>query len=638
MQTSPQPHHPAPFFPSSVRNFIPFLLLALTVWPNIMFTQAFRRPLHCKSSAINLSSRAPVLFRLLSNGHGGHRLAAAGHDQSVLELIQGEMRKALTKQFGDSYQNVDPMVFVSKSGHGDYQSNVAMPLAKSLKVPPKELAEKLVRNLEFDCAIGSADVSGPGFINLHLSQNFVKHRLAEKFADSSPRLAIPKTSAPQRIIVDFSSPNIAKEMHVGHLRSTIIGDSLSRLFEFLGHDVLRLNHVGDWGTQFGMLICYMRSLYPSLDETAQVNLGDLVTFYKAAKVKFDEDESFREASRLEVVKLQSGDRESIKAWKLICEKSRSEFQQIYDILGVELLERGESFYNPMLGGIVDELRKSGLAVESEGATCVFLPSKNGMEGYNSAPLIVQKSDGGFLYATTDLAAVRHRVQSEHAKRIIYVTDAGQSPHFEMVFETAKLAGFTGQRDDVNLEHVPFGLVLGEDGKKIKTRAGDSVKLKELLGEAVKMAEEAFVERSQDSSKSPLSDDTKSKAKILGIAAVKYADLSMNRESNYRFSFSKMLSLNGNTAPYMLYAFVRIEGIKRKALSEFKLDLKELQEIMSAESISLSQPEELALAKSILKCDEVLLEVEKQLYPHKVIFTLFVSKIKLTYSFLLNLAM
>ena len=431
----------------------------------------------------------------------------------------------------------------------------------------------------------------------------------------SSRLGIARADNPQRIIVDFSSPNIAKEMHVGHLRSTIIGDSLSNILQFLGHDVLRLNHVGDWGTQFGMLIHYLNTndkmTATSTSGNLEVAIGDLVEFYKAAKKKFDENPDFQEAARKEVVKLQGNDPDTILAWKNICDLSRKEFQKIYDILNIKgLNERGESFYNPMLLDIVNELDEKGLIVESEGAKCIFLPGYSNPDG-TPQPLIVKKTDGGFLYATTDLAAIKHRSAIEKAQRVLYVTDVGQSQHFEMVFKAAKAAKLCCNHGfSTELIHVPFGLVQGEDGKKFKTRAGDTVKLIDLLDESVRIASEDMLLRAQqvDSGIKQLSDEDKNAAKVVGLGAVKYADLSMNRESNYRFSYKKMLSLNGNTAPYMLYAYVRIQGIKRKAVEGLSGKINQIE---------FTKKEEVVLAKQLIKFDEVLKEIERELYPNKL---------------------
>lgn len=577
------------------------------------------------------------------------------HD-TIYSVVYQQVQSSLGAAFGDEWKAADPLLFPAKATHGDYQSNVAMSLSKQLKLTPKDIATKIIDNLPYGDVLERADSSGPGFINLHLSNSFIQKRILRKLQDESARCGILKTATPQRVIVDFSSPNIAKEMHVGHLRSTIIGDCLSKVLEFLGHDVLRLNHVGDWGTQFGMLIRYLKETNPEmirldLDTQAaaeQLNIGDLVEFYKAAKVRFDADPSFQSAARQEVVKLQAGDKENIQVWQAICEKSRKEFQGVYDLLGVSIIERGESFYNPLLVDLVAELDKKGVVVESEGAKCIFLPGYKNGDG-TPMPMIIQKSDGGFLYATTDLAAIKHRTSNEKADRVIYVTDSGQAQHFAMVFDAASSAKLLPEDRKVELTHVPFGLVLGEDGKKIKTRAGDSVKLKELLQEAVKIAEEGFVSRLASSTGDSTQQETGTtavavatkldqaqqaeiayKAKVMGIAAVKYADLAMNRESNYKFSFNKMLSLTGNTAPYMLYAFVRIQGIQRKAAekfvsssgSSFDTQLKEVFQSLSPSDIVLLEAEEMALAKQLLRFDEILLEVSDKLYPNKLCDYLF----------------
>jgi arginyl-tRNA synthetase len=431
----------------------------------------------------------------------------------------------------------------------------------------------------------------------------------------------------QKIVIDFSSPNIAKEMHVGHLRSTIIGDTLANVLTFAGHDVVRLNHVGDWGTQFGMLVEHLRDEYPAAlkkETSGDVDLGDLVMLYKAAKKRFDDDDDFKTRAREGVVKLQAGDAESLAAWESLCEASRKEYQKIYDTLNIAgLNERGESFYNPFLNGVIDDLEEIGLAEESQGATAVFLEGYENRDG-SPLPMLVRKSDGGFNYATTDLAAIKHRTimsvedSGEQAERVLYVTDAGQSQHFEMVFKAAELAGL--KAEGASLEHVPFGLVQGEDGKKFATRSGDTVKLKDLLDEAVRIAGEDMRSRQQEAGDdSELSDEAKKVAEIVGIGAVKYADLSMNRESNYRFSYERMLSLNGNTAPYMLYAYARLCGIIRKAN-----DASEGQEMEWPEPsrIILSHETETDLVRTLIKLPDILSEVERDLYPNKLCDYLF----------------
>ena len=509
------------------------------------------------------------------------------------------------------------MVSIStRSEFGDYQCNAALPLAKHLGLKPHEVANRLKEALSVDDILVKMDIAGPGFINMHLSDSYVNTRLSEMLTSPiQERLGIPEVETKQRIVVDFSSPNIAKEMHVGHLRSTIIGDTISRVLSFLGHDVVRLNHVGDWGTQFGMLIHYLKENHNDFfDESNEMRygVGELVEFYRASKKRFDEDSHFKDAARREVVALQGGNTNSLKAWQKICEISRFEFQAIYDRLNIDVNERGESFYNSILDDVVTHFNKTGLLHESEGAKCIFLDGYVNKDG-SPLPLIIQKSDGAFLYATTDLAAIKQRAGrdresgQEAADRIIYVTDVGQSQHFEMVFKAAKKAGFASLTE---LTHVPFGLVQGEDGKKFKTRSGDTIKLKELLDEAVSRATMDFTERNKGEKLTP---EQINNANIVGLAAVKYADLSMNRESSYRFSFSKMLSLNGNTAPYMLYSFVRIMGIQRKAL--------ELGQVSNS-NIHLNSSEERELAVQLIRFGEVLVEVEKGLYPNKICDYLF----------------
>jgi arginyl-tRNA synthetase len=419
------------------------------------------------------------------------------------------------------------------------------------------------------------------------------------------------------VVVDFSSPNIAKEMHVGHLRSTIIGDCLARVLEFRGHPVLRLNHVGDWGTQFGMLITHLKQVAPeALERADAVDLGDLVAFYRQAKARFDDDEAFQTTAREEVVKLQGGDPLSLKAWGLLCDQSRREFQRIYDRLDVALSERGESFYNPFLQAVVDDLKAAGLLVVDAGAGCVFLEGVSGKDG-QPLPLIVQKSDGGFNYATTDLAAIRYRFapapQGDGAGRVIYVTDAGQASHFAGVFQVARRAGWIPPHGRV--EHVPFGLVQGEDGKKLKTRAGDTVRLRDLLDEAVERAEADLRRRLAEEERTEDEAFIEQVATTVGLAAVKYADLSTNRITNYQFSFDRMLALTGNTAPYLLYAVVRIAGIARKGG-----DLAD--GAVASGGLHFSEPQEWALIRELLRLDGVIAEVEAELLPNRLCSYLF----------------
>ncbi|MCS6959474.1 MAG: arginine--tRNA ligase [Pseudanabaenaceae cyanobacterium SKYGB_i_bin29] len=521
---------------------------------------------------------------------------------SVLVELKARFRAAISKGL---QLEIDPQVTAAKEPKfGDYQCNDAMPLAKQLGAKPRDIAQTIVDNLDIADIAETPTIEGPGFINLRLQVDYINRKLFAAWQDD--RLGVPLAEPPQRVVVDFSSPNIAKEMHVGHLRSTIIGDCIARILEFLGHQVLRLNHVGDWGTQFGMLITHLKEAFPqALVESDVLALGDLVNFYREAKKRFDEDEDFRERARLAVVDLQSGEPTARKAWQLLCEQSRREFQKIYEILDIKLEERGESFYNPFLPEVIKDLADKGLLQEDEGAKCVFLEGFQNKEG-KPLPLIVQKSDGGYNYATTDLAALRYRVNVDKADRIIYVTDSGQADHFAQVFQVAKRAGWLPAH--VKVEHVPFGLVLGEDGKKFKTRSGDTVALKELLSEAV---ERAFADINSRNPDAPL-EFKQAVAQVIGIAAVKYADLCQNRNSNYVFSFDKMLSLQGNTAPYLLYAYVRIQGIGRKATKPIDRSLP----------IHIRHGSEIVLAKHLLQFAEVIDAVAIDLMPNRLCQYLF----------------
>jgi arginyl-tRNA synthetase len=544
---------------------------------------------------------------------------------------------ALARQAGAP---LDPqLVPASKPEFGDFQANGALPLAKPLGRKPRDIATAIVEQLAADQEFGllclEPQIAGPGFINLTIRPERLAAEVAARLGD--PRLGVPTAAAaagdaaaggePQPVIVDFSSPNIAKEMHVGHLRSTIIGDSLARVLEFRGHPVLRLNHVGDWGTQFGMLITHLKQVAPeALDTADAVDLGDLVAFYRQAKQRFDDDPAFQAAAREEVVRLQGGDTLSLKAWHLLCDQSRREFQKIYDRLAIRLSERGESFYNPFLAAVVDDLRAAGLLVVDDGAGCVFLEGVSGKDGA-PLPLIVQKSDGGFNYATTDLAAIRYRLapppSGDGACRLIYVTDAGQSAHFAGVFQVARRAGWIGE--GVRVEHVPFGLVQGDDGKKLKTRAGDTVRLRDLLDEAVERAEADLRRRLAEEGRQEDDRFIQHVATTVGLAAVKYADLSTNRITNYQFSFDRMLALSGNTAPYLLYALVRIAGIARRGAAQGEGlgdGLAGAGVTAYPNPLAFTEPQEWALARELLKFDAVIAEVEEELLPNRLCSYLF----------------
>ena len=531
---------------------------------------------------------------------------------STIAYLTTQLDRAIVAALGEDYAGTDPLLGLSSNPKfGDYQANMAMGLSKKLGQQPRQIAQSIVDNLDVAAVCEVPQIAGPGFINFTVKPSYLATQLQAMQRDS--RLGVPVADIPQRVIVDFSSPNIAKEMHVGHLRSTILGDCIARVLEFRGHDVLRLNHVGDWGTQFGMLILYLREAYPEALTTADaLDLGDLVVLYKKAKQRFDEDAEFQAAARKEVVKLQAKDPDTMKAWNLLCDQSRREFQVIYDRLNVQLTERGESFYNPYLATVVDDLRATGLLVESDGAQCVFLEGYTNRDG-DPLPLIVQKTDGGYNYATTDLAAVRYRIGIDRADRIIYITDTGQSDHFAQVFQVAKLANWIPE--NVEIIHVPFGLVLGEDGKKIKTRSGEAIKLKDLLDEAIERFSNDLKLRLAADERQETDEFIANSAEVVGLSAVKYADLSQNRTSNYVFSFDKMLALQGNTAPYMMYAYVRVQGISRKGGIDFN-NLGDRAQIMLNEEL------ELTLAKHLLQLGTVINEVERDLLPNRLCQYLF----------------
>jgi arginyl-tRNA synthetase len=530
--------------------------------------------------------------------------------KSIIEQLNEIFIPALTQLLGEEQDYPTPVIVpATNPKFGDFQCNLALPLAKILGQQPRAIAEQIIAAIkpeEINKICEPLTIAGPGFINLTLKSDYISSQIKQMRQDS--RLGVEKILPPERVIVDFSSPNIAKEMHVGHLRSTIIGDSIARVLEFRGYDVLRLNHVGDWGTQFGMLITYLKEVYPdALTQADVLDLGDLVTFYKQAKIRFDADEQFKEASRQAVVTLQAGDPLSLKAWQLLCEQSRREFQVIYELLNISLIERGESFYNPLLAAVVSELETISLLTEDQGAKCVFLDGFTNKEG-NPLPLIIQKSDGGYNYATTDLAALKYRIQSDKATKIIYVTDASQGNHFAQVFQVARKAGILSE--SIAVVHVPFGLVKGEDGKKLKTRSGETIRLKDLLTEAVNHARQDLEKRLQEEGRQENPEFIANVAQVVGIAAVKYADLSQNRSSDYVFSYEKMLALQGNTAPYMLYAYARIKSISR----EGQINLQALGE---GSPVLLQEVSELALAKALLQLTEVIKEVETSLLPNRL---------------------
>ncbi|MBT2213033.1 arginine--tRNA ligase [Actinomadura sp. NEAU-AAG7] len=472
-------------------------------------------------------------------------------------VIAARVQAALSAAFGPSYADADPVIRPSQ--FADLQANVALPLAKKLGRKPREVAEEIVTNLDTADVISEVQVSGPGFINLTLSDGWIAARTQQALGDE--RLGVPAADKPQKVVVEYSSPNVAKEMHVGHLRTTIVGDAIARILAFLGHDVIRDNHVGDWGTPFGMLIEHLLDLGEDAAARDDSSVSDLTAFYQAARGKFEADAAFADRARARVVALQAGDPETLRLWGILVEVSKRYFNHVYRRLGVTLTDddiRGESFYNDLLATTVAELESKGIAVVSDGALCAFPPGFTGREG-EPLPVIIRKSDGGYNYSTTDLATIRYRVDTEHVDRMVYVVGAPQSLHFQMVFAVARMAGWLG--DDVAAVHAQIGNVLGTDGKILRTRAGGTVKLSELVDEAVERAGAAFDEIPHDES-----FDAATRAAIVeavGVGAVKYADLSVALDSEYVFDFDRMISFHGKTGPYLQYATVRIRSIFRK---------------------------------------------------------------------------
>lgn len=531
------------------------------------------------------------------------------------EMLIGKLRQAALL----AYPELSEMPFTleiiptTQAKFGHYQCNSAMKLAKQLNLSARSIAEAIAAKME--CAtegqssdIAKLEIAGPGFINITLHPSFIARAVENIVRD--PRLGIPPIAHPQKIIIDFSAPNTAKEMHVGHLRSTIIGDCLAHLFEFLGYEVLRLNHIGDWGTSFGMLIAYMQAEAADvLTGEVKTDLSHLAAWYKNAKHRFDSDPDFKKKAQAQVIEIQNGNPQSLKAWHIICDISSKAYQEIYDLLEVSITERGESFYNDLLPAVVADLEAKGLVTISDGAKCVFVPGFQNREGA-PFPFMIQKSDGGYNYDTTDIASIRHRIEIEKGDRLIYVTDAGQSQHFQLLFKVAEMAGYLDP-NKVKVDHVPFGLVLGSDGKKFKSRSGDTEKLIDLLTTAIERADEILAERSPELKL----EERKQLAHTLGIGAVKYADLSCHRCSDYVFSYEKMLRFEGNTAAYLLYSYVRIEGIKRKINGD-------LAAILAHATLALEHPSEIALAVHLLQFPSVLTLLSRDLLPNQLTEYLF----------------
>ena len=532
--------------------------------------------------------------------------------------IERALRDAVRTALGEDYADTDPLVRpAGDPKFGDYQANVAMSLAKPLKQKPRDIAQRIIDALTDDREdrdlFAQVEPAGPGFINMTLTDDALARQAGAMRADENA--GIPRAEAPQTVVVDYSSPNVAKEMHVGHLRSTIIGDAIARILEARGHCVVRQNHLGDWGTQFGMLIEYL--IDQGYDLAADVQdapagdrdahqIGDLNRLYQQAKQKFDDDADFAERARQRVVALQQGDARTLKLWRGLVEESKRHFNDVYQRLGVALTDddiRGESAYNDALSDAVEALDKTGLLTESQGATCVFPEGFTDRDG-EPLPLIVRKKDGGYLYATTDLAAARFRINQLGAQRIIYVTDARQDQHFQMVFQTLRQAGWAPEQT-IRLDHVTFGTILGPDKKPFKTRAGETVRLSDLLDEAEERA--TRVVREKGSITEP--QRQAAIARIVGIGALKYADLSNDRVKDYVFDWDRMLAMDGNTAPYLQYSYTRIRSIFRKG----EIDPATLPD----DAVRVAEPAERALVLKLAQWPTTIAAVGDHLQPHRL---------------------
>ncbi|MCC6555736.1 MAG: arginine--tRNA ligase [Polyangiaceae bacterium] len=537
----------------------------------------------------------------------------------LLLTLTRALQAALADAFGAEHAGADPAL--RRSTHADYQANVAMALAKQLRRPPREVASAIVERLRLEDTCSAISIAGPGFINLTLRDERLSRDLAE--LAQGDRLGLEPAAEPETVVVDYSAPNVAKEMHVGHLRSTILGDAIARALEALGHRVIRQNHVGDWGTPFGMLIEHLVDTRGSGSPSAPsapspvdlgdagaasaLSVGDLGAFYKEARAKFDADPAFADRARRRVVSLQAGDAQTLALWRRLVDESTRYFTAVYERLGVTLKASdvaGESLYNPRLAAIAAELPEKGLAVESDGALCVFPPGFQGREG-DPLPLIVRKQDGGYGYAATDLAAVRYRVETLGARRLIYVVGAPQSTHLAMVFAVARLAGWLAP--PARAEHVAFGSVLGADRKMFRTRSGETVRLMDLIDEADERAARVIAEKNPELDEAARA----AVAHAVGVGAVKYADLSSDRIKDYVFDWDRMLAFEGNTAPYLMYAHARIRSIFRRAEVEG-----------GAGAAVVRDPAERALALELLHFAPAVRDVAATLEPHRLTGYLF----------------
>lgn len=518
---------------------------------------------------------------------------------NIRQLLEARVEKAM---LAAGAAEGSPAV-IKPSGRpefGDYQANGMMGAAKKLKMNPRQLATEVLEHLDLEGIADTVEIAGPGFINIHLSDEWLSTQAEHTLKDKT--LNIKPSEPSQTIVIDYSGPNLAKEMHVGHLRSTIIGDVMARTLKFLGHTVIPQNHVGDWGTQFGMLLAHMKSLMDNMENSDELSmqLADLESFYRDAKGRFDQEEGFADIARDYVVKLQSGDEECYALWQQFVEVSLSHCDAVYERLGVLLTRedlKPESAYNDDLPVVVEDLKKAGLITENDGAQCVFLDEFKGRDD-KILPAIVQKSDGGYLYATSDIAALRYRSDVLNADRMLYFVDARQSTHLAQVYAISKKAGFVPE--STSLEHMAFGTMMGENGKPFATRTGGTVKLIDLLEEAEQRAFDLVSEKNPDLDEASRQDI----AKLVGVGAVKYADLSKNRTSDYIFNWDTMLSFEGNTAPYLQYAHARIQSIFAKA-----------GDWDGSGSVAVTEPAEHQLALTLMRFSEALEVVEKDGTPN-----------------------
>ena len=525
---------------------------------------------------------------------------------SLKAILKLRFKAAFAKVLPPEMMGADPILRVTEDvRHGDFQCNAAMSLAKVLKQNPKVLAESILAVLDVDDICDQPQIAGPGFINLRFKPAFLAGQVALTAGDI--RLGVPLANPLIKHFVDFSSPNLAKEMHIGHLRTTITGDVIARVAEFLGHPVERINHVGDWGTQFGMLLEYLEEAEPGVIAHPETfAIADLEGFYRAAKTRFDADVAFADRARAQVVRLQAGEASALTLWQVFVKASLAHCHELYALLDIRLNDIGESYYNDKLPEIVSELMAKGIAKENQGAICVFLDGFVNREG-EPLPMIIRKSDGGYNYDTTDLAALKYRTQDCGAQRLIYVTDVRQAQHFAQVFAAARQAGWA--HEPIHLEHIGYGMILGEDRRPFKTRDGNTVRLKAVLEEAIQRAKVLMTTSATANPDKNLSiQATEAVARAVGIAAVKYFDLSHSLSSDYVFSWEAMLAMEGNTGPYMLYAYARICSIARKAGVD-------LETLAIPKTPIFLHPSELALAKLALGFSDIIADVAMTLKPN-----------------------